>query len=399
MRVLFLYLFFPDMTKSSDMYIDIVKEFAKRGDEVTVVAPSVNGAPTKLSMIDNIEVLRVKTNKLLNVNPIKKAVATMLLPHQFERAINRHLNGRYDLIVTSTPPITFSTLAAKLSKRWGSQVYLILRDIFPQNAMDLQMIPHPLIFKYFRSVEKKLYRISDHIGCMSQGNIDYLKLHNPEVELKKLHLLPNWSPSDPINTSNRDFIRERYAIQDKFVAIFGGNIGKPQRIENLVELAQRVLKYPDVRILFIGEGAEFDNLVSMVSKRNLTNVIIKSSIHRDDFDQLTAACDIGLISLDQRFTIPNIPSKSVTYLNAGIPILASVDINTDYGYLLQEEMKAGLWAPAGNHDELFERFEQLYLNKELRDQLGSNGKNYLLENLTVEDTYNTIQSCFAAVRG
>lgn len=397
MRILFLTLSFSDLTQGDSFYGDIVKEFGRQGHNITAVAPLKGDGETYLQDLGNIKTLWVKSIKQLNVSPIRKGIANLLLPYQYEKAITKYLQGNFDLIIIPTPPITFSSLATKLKKKWNAKVYLILRDIFPQNAKDLQMINNPLVFSFFRRKEKQLYKISDQIGCMSQGNIDFVKIHNPEVDSKKLHLLPNWCGNSDIPFFDKEKIKEKYGLKDKFVALFGGNIGRPQRFENLLELAKRASVYRDVVFMFVGAGTEFNRLQQEVENNKIDNVVVKKSIPRADFEQLTAACDLGLISLDQRFTIPNIPSKTISYAKVSVPILASVDVSTDYGFLLQDKMKAGLWAPAGEHGLVFNAFERLYKDKSLRDSLGKNGRDYLIHHLMVDKSYQKIMEAIGYV--
>ena len=93
------------------------------------------------------------------------------------------------MILYSTPPITFCGVVEYFQKRDNAKTYLMLKDIFPQNAVDLGMMKTTgakgLIYKYFRKQEKKLYAISDRIGCMSQANVEYVLKDNPEVSKEK----------------------------------------------------------------------------------------------------------------------------------------------------------------------------------------------------------------------
>ena len=141
MRVLFLLLYHPEPHESSNLYADLVGEFVKNGHEVTVVSAAKEGQPTALQREENVNVLRVKTQKIFNVHPLLKGIATVRMPYQFKRAIKKHLSEYiFDLIITPTPPITFVDIVAWLKRKHTLQSYLILRDIFPQNARDLGMI-------------------------------------------------------------------------------------------------------------------------------------------------------------------------------------------------------------------------------------------------------------------
>lgn len=390
MRVLFLYLLYPKPHESSGMYSALVNEFVKNGHEVVIVCGSKNGEPTSFTNENNAEILRVKTQKILNVNPIMKGIATVRFPFHLKKAISKHLTGRvFDLIIAPTPPITFVDIIVFFKKKYPVKACLILRDIFPQNARDLDMMTNPLLFNYFRRREKKLYRYCDYIGCMSQGNINYIIKHNPEVPSKKLFLLPNWQ--NVSSFSEVDFsVKEKYGLKGKFVAIFGGNIGEPQKIENIIILAEAYRHDEQIAFLVMGKGTKKKYLEQLVAAHNLKNVIVKDTLPRQDYERLVCNADIGLISLSEKFTIPNIPSKTLAYFNAKIPILASIDENTDYGQLL-EKANAGLWSVTGDIETYKKNFNTLYQNAELRKQMGENGYAYFLKYLTTGKAYETIK--------
>jgi glycosyltransferase involved in cell wall biosynthesis len=278
-------------------------------------------------------------------------------------------------------------------------MYLILRDIFPQNALDLGMMnPKGLAYAYFRKKEKEMYYASDYIGCMSPGNIDYVKKHNPEQDASKLHLLPNWAWLQP-NLEEQEIIRikEQYGLLDKFIVVFGGNIGKPQKMENIVALAKSCITNKDLFFLIIGGGNEKEHLDKMILQENLSNVRVKDFLSREEFFKVLQIADVGLISLSEHFTIPNIPSKSLVYFNAKVPILASVDLNTDFGTHL-ESIGAGLWAEAGKTEILKEKLMQLYNNPDKKKEMGENGYQYFKNNLLASMAYERIFTQVTALK-
>ena len=70
--------------------------------------------------------------------------------------------------------------------------YLLLKDIFPQNAVDLGMFSKGgLLYRMFRKKEERLYQLSDYIGCMSPANVDYILRHNREVDIHRVEVCPN----------------------------------------------------------------------------------------------------------------------------------------------------------------------------------------------------------------
>lgn len=391
-KVIFLALGYPNIKNSTHLYTDLMQEFVKQGHDVLVVAPASKNNGYGLQTEGNIKVLRVSTLPLFRVSAIRKGIANLLLPFQYKRAIRNHFDTLdYDLIILPTPPITLVTVASWLKKKSSGKVYLILRDIFPQNAVDLKMMKKESFFhKYFRKQELKLYNISDVIGCMSEANVSYVKNHNPSVESKKLHLLPNWERLPAlVSEAEIKTINEKFDLTDKFVAIFGGNLGRPQKMENIVNLANSCKEYNDIYFLILGKGTEKENIRKLISKFDLKNFKLMESLPKKEYIQILAAADIGLISLSDEFTIPNYPSKVLTYFGLKKPVLASLDLNTDFGQML-EETNSGLWSEAGKIEDLKKNLLWFYNNKEEGIKMGENGYNHMKTNLTPEIAYQTI---------
>ncbi len=394
MKVLFLMFSFPDMNKSFNMYTTLVEEFVKDGHEVTVVAPGSDW--TGIYFENKIPILRVKSLPIKNVPNYLKGISNLLLPFQFGRAINKFYKGKsFDLIITPTPPITLVDLASKIKRKYKSKFYLILRDIFPQNAVDLVFIEEDgLLHKYFKRKEKKLYQEADFIGCMSQGNIDFVLKNNPEVSISKFHELKNFQKQYLGFGFNKEQLKIKYGLENKFVVVFGGNMGKPQQLENVLALADSVSSYREILFLLLGEGVEMNKLEKEINRIGLENIKIQRTIPKQEYQDLISVCNVGLISLNEKFTIPNIPSKALDYFNVGIPVLASLDSVTDFGKILEKE-ECGLWSLAGDILQLKNNLIKLYTSKDFTEQLGNNGKRYFIHNLLPENAYHTIMQAIS----
>jgi len=240
------------------------------------------------------------------------------------------------------------------------------------------------VFSYFRRKEKKLYKIADSIGCMSQKNIDYIHEHNPKIDIEKLHILSNWTRVKE-NLSNPPKTESNYDFKDKFVAVFGGNFGLPQKIEFLIEVAEKLRERKDILFYLVGEGTE------MGKDKNLQNVSINCQMPREEYLDLLKNCHVGLVNLSDKFTIPNIPSRTLSYWSLKLPVLAAVDKSTDYGRLL-EECNGGLWSITGDTNAYISNLLLLLNNPEKRIQMGKNGFNYLVSKLNSETAYKKIIS-------
>jgi glycosyltransferase involved in cell wall biosynthesis len=391
-KIIFLALGFPDVAKYTNLYTDLIHEFHNNGHDVLVLAPAENTKDTGLRLEGGVNVLRVATLPLFNVGIVKKGLANLLLSWQYKKALKQHnITLDFDLILMPTPPITLTSTARWIKNNSGAKLYLILRDIFPQNAVDLKMMDGDgIIHAFFRKKEIELYNIADYIGCMSPANVNYIKEHNIDVVPEKLHLLPNWEnlPNYKEGKSSEALLA-KYKLRNKFIVIFGGNIGRPQKMENIIELAKICQKIPEIVFFIIGTGTEKQKLTDLVQKENLANVILEDKIPKTDYNDLLRLSDVGLISLSEEFTIPNFPSKVLSYFGNKKPVLASVDLNTDFGTIL-EEVKAGYWAEAGATKDLKKKLLLLYHDENLRAQMGENGYTYMEENLLPNKAYKTI---------
>lgn len=398
MKVLFLGLAVSSLERPQNLYSDLVCEFHRRGDHITLIAPTFSSTGEGFLTENGIPVIRVKTMKLFGPGIIMKGIANILLPWQYKRALKKSkIPLDFDLVIMPTPPITLISLANWLKKKHKASVYLILRDIFPQNAIDLKLMrQNSIVHRYFRKKEKNTYKVANTIGCMSQGNIDYVIRHNPEFDPSKFHLLPNWGPLRPhIDKNEITRIKEEYGIQGKFVAIYGGNIGMPQKVENIVSLAEACTDIKDIFFLIIGDGTERARLEKFITDKQLSNIrFISQKLSAANYFNVLQAADVGLISLSEEFTIPNIPSKALAYYNAKKPVLASLDRNTDFNVIL-DKAQAGLWAEAGDTEALKEKLLYLYENKAACEKMGLNGYDFFRENLLTSHAYETIIRAFA----
>ena len=155
----------------------------------------------------------------------------MTLEGKFISAIKKYFSDvKFDLVLYSTPPITLQKAVQFVKKRDKAITYLLLKDIFPQNAVDLGMLSKHgvkgILYKYFRKKEKILYANSDYIGCMSQANVDYVINHNPEVNPEIVEICPNCIEPMSIIKSNiaeADAFKAKYHIpQNKILLLYKG---------------------------------------------------------------------------------------------------------------------------------------------------------------------------------
>lgn len=401
MNILFVSLSKFENTHNRGIYIDLIRYFAQKGHNVFVVSPRERrfGKPTEYVVEDGVHILRVKTGNITKTNVLEKGVSTLLIEKQFINAIKKYFADlKFDLVLYPTPPVTFDRVIKYIKKRDNAKSYLMLKDIFPQNAVDLGIMKkNSLIYRYFRLREKRLYKASDYIGCMSQANVDYILEHNDFLNPKCVEICPNAIQPLSIanfNKNNVDEVRRKYRIPLlSVVFIYGGNLGKPQGLGFLLEVLEKNANKKDFYFVVVGSGTEYETIKEFIDSKSLTNVRLIKQLPKHEYDELLSVCDVGLIFLDNRFTIPNFPSRLLSYMEVGLPVVAATDIATDVGEVI-ESGKFGFWCENGDVDSFNSYLDALAANEKLRTKYGINARKFLEENYTVTIVSNTILSHF-----
>ncbi len=390
MNILFLNISLPHLSESG-VFTDLIKEFATQGHNIKVATPLRDKGIEGINNEAGIDVLRFKTDQLTNNSSnIQKGIAYIKLAYQFPRAIKRFFGKeKFDLIISHSLPTEIGIIARILKRRYKAKFYLMLCEYIWQDAVSLGFFKeNSIVCKYYKWLEKITVKTADYIGSPSQGNIDFTLKYYPWAKDKNIHLLHYTQAPIELKKSDEN-IKRKLGIEGKFAAIYGGNMSIAQKIENVIDVAEACKDYEDILFLLLGRGQDLISIKENVKERNLTNVLFLDFLPKNDYLQLLSVCDIGLVSLNEKLAIPNIPSKTLSYFNLSIPVVASIDRNTDYGQYL-EEAKAGLWSYAGDTEKFKENILTLYQNPSLRKKMGQNGYAFYLKNMLPSVGYQMI---------
>lgn len=401
MNILFLSLLDFDSLKESNIYTDLLEEFVKNGHKVSIISPIEKrnkGEERVIKDSDNCTILKLKIGNIQKSNLIEKGISTITIENKFLNGIKKYFsNIKFDLVLYSTPPITFQKVVSYVKKRDCAKSYLLLKDIFPQNAVDIEKISNKgIIYRYFRVKEKKLYKVSDFIGTMSEGNTRFLLEHNKFVKKELVEINPNSikiKDHIPLSSIEKRKIKKKMGIDNaKLVLLYGGNLGAPQGIGFLLDIVNYLEKLDEVCLLIIGSGTEYKKIEKYLVNNQITNTKLYPSLPKSDYIQIEQCADIGLVFLDYRFTIPNIPSRMLGYLQAGLPILAATDVNTDFKDIIVEN-GFGKWSLHGDLKSFIENIE-LMKDPNLQQIMMQKGYDYLKEYCDVKNSYNKIIAHF-----
>ncbi len=375
-RILILVVYYlPSTMSSAKLMGDLAREFHRLGYEVLVAAPDSSiRRDREVTEEAGIKVLRVKTGEIRLAPRWMRAwreVALSFLLWRKGKAF--FLQYPCDLIVYYSPTIFFGSLVARLKRRYRCVSYLILRDIFPQWAVDTGLLRRGSLPHWFFQCKETLnYDVATIIGVQSPANLDYF-LERGLNRKYRLEVLYNWAATSGDRLSPPGEYRRRLGLEGKIVFFYGGNIGLAQDMDNIFRLAERLNDDPRAHFLFVGDGSEVPRLRALLDEKGLTNITFHASVDQETYLDMLSEFDVGLVSLDRGLKTQNFPGKILSYMDQSKPILASINPGNDLSDFL-EKHDAGLVCINGD-DDRFEAFARLLLEDEgLRRRLGCNAR-------------------------
>ncbi len=400
MNIIFVTIAYPRTSEESNLYSDLMDEFAEHGHNV-YVACSIEEKfklDTNLAQANGIDVLRIKTGNIIaNPNYLAKGLALLQLQSKFIRAINQYFKDiTFDLILYSTPPIQYNRIIKYLKRKSNATTYLLLKDIFPQNAIDIGLFEkwNP-VYWHFRRQEKETYRLSDRIGCMSPANVKYLLKNNVDLAPKKVEVCVNSLKDKGILNEHekiaiRNKIRKNLLINENdLLLIYGGNLGISQGLSFLFEILKTYKNFQNINFLIVGEGTWFNQIDRFIIEGDYKNVTLLKRVSPDDFKEMMIASDIGLIFLNPKFTIPNFPSRLTSYLEVGLPVIACTDYITDLGDIV-ESAQCGYKIISGDLKSFQKTIEDILAKPDYLKVVSHNSRKLFLKDYTTLLSYQTI---------
>ena len=316
---------------------DLAAEMLSQGFRPTIIVPT-SGMSDDWQIEDSagVEVLRLKAPPLRDISYLRRTLNESLLPWIMLRRMAKSplRQAPWEMIVWYSPSIFFGPFIAWLKRRSGAPAYLILRDIFPEWALDLGILGKGPAYWYFRAVAHYQYAKADIIGVQTRSNRGYMAGWSSKPR-RKLEVLNNWQHAAPNVGSSLDL--STTDLRGRKIFAYIGNMGVAQGMDILLDLAEALAHRPDAGLIFVGRGSDFARLQSNARQRKLTNSLFFDEIPATEIPGLLSQCFAGLISLDPAHKSHNIPGKFLSYLRAGIPVIARVNAGTDLIQIIDDE--------------------------------------------------------------
>lgn len=338
MRIALLADSFPPLRNSGAVQLrDLSLEFARQGHQLTVMLPAADlKQPWAMEDMDGVQVLRLRAPKTKDIGYVRRTVNEFVMPFAMRRHLRRSplAQQRWDGVIWYAPSIFHGPLASALKEFSKCRGYLIIRDIFPEWAADIGLMGRGLPYWVFKAVARYQYSVADTIGVQTPGNLAYFKGWAAGGG-RQLEVLQNWLANAPTTLCSINVAKTSLAGRKVFV--YAGNMGVAQGMGVLLDLAERLRARADIGFLFVGRGSDAQRLAAEARARGLNNVLFYDEIHPDEIPGLYAQCHVGLVALDPRHKTHNIPGKFLTYMQSGLPVLASINPGNDLAELIASE--------------------------------------------------------------
>jgi glycosyltransferase involved in cell wall biosynthesis len=348
--------YFPVRTSAAVQLEDLAIQLNSMGIQVVMLIPSGHlFHECSIQTRSNIQIIRLPSLRIKDVSYMRRLIGEVFL--SFTMGIGMFLGrgsipSKVDGIICYSPSIFFGPLLFFLKTKYNCRIYLILRDIFPQWAFDLGLIPNRAIYYCLKLIAHFQYQISDVIGVQSLSNLAYVNyLGNGKSEVLHNWLAKSSNTSCSINIQNT-------CLAGKKILVYAGNMGVAQNLDSLIHLAIKTSNQDNIGYVLVGRGSEVARLKLMSKHFNLSNVLFFEEIGSEEVDGLLKQCHAGLISLDMRHQTHNIPGKFLCYLRAGLPVIASVESKSDLSEMIRSQ-KVGFVIPYFDYESCIAAFQLL----------------------------------------
>ena len=385
----------PSRISAAVQMRDLAMELIAQGHQPTVLVPeSQQKESWSLEILEGISVLRLRAFRTRDVGHLKpignvrRAFAEISLPFAMLWGFSRSplANENWDGVVWFAPSIFTGLLVNRLKHRSECRAYLILRDIFPEWAVDSGVLRKGIAYKFLKMVEKYQYSVADVIGVQSPSDLDYMKNWSLEPD-QKIEVLNNWL-SAPKKESDR-CLTVSLGLPDKFIFVYAGNMGLAQGMDCMIRLAQNLSDRSELAFVFIGRGTEVARLKRMAAKKNLKNIFFHGEVEPWEVAGVLKQCHVGLLALDPRLKSHNIPGKLLTYLQVGLPVLARINIGNDLEKIINDYDVGRVCA--GDDDDGLQRFaEELIDHADVRAEMALRGKDLAIKMFSTKNTVDQL---------
>ncbi len=403
MKILLITPYFPpEVGSAAHLYYDMGEALQAKGHEITVLTglpryhvlgdqKKYRRRPFVWETYYGMRVLRIFTMDIPRNVPLFRGL------DQFFGALCFAMGGlflpSFDIALVYSPPLPSAWAALILSRVRGKAAILNVQDIFPQSAIDLGVLKNPLAIRIFRGMEALLYRHFPFIIVHSDGNRDYVINRGGPPD--QVRVIPNWVDTKAIIPSERqNALRRALSLDSHFIVLFAGIMGYSQDLDTIINCADRLKDHQEIAFLLVGDGLEKPRLQARARELRLHNVHFLPMQSKAEYSKVLAASDLCLVTLRKEVKTPVVPSKILSIMAAGRPVLTSLPLDGDAPRLIKAS-GAGICLAPESPEAMAQAILQLSKDKALLHKMGVEGRRYTERHLSLKVGASLLEDLFA----
>jgi colanic acid biosynthesis glycosyl transferase WcaI len=384
----------PEVGSASHLYYELGTELVKRGHKVTILTgyPAYNIDQKTLpaeyrsgwwmkERVNGMEVIRIRTIGMPRQIPVLRGLGQITLSLALSCSGLFLAKGAFDVVLVYSPPLFLGWTAFILRRLKGMKAVLNVQDLFPQSAIDLGVLRSKFLIKWFRRIESYLYRKSDMVAVHSPGNRDHVISCGGSVS--KVIVIPNLIDTKSIKPGerNNEFRRRHGISTDEYIVSFAGVIGLSQDIDTVIDAAKQMEHEQKIVFYIVGDGLEKPRL--MARAKGMSNVRFLPMLQKDEYVELLHASDICLATLRKEVRTPVVPSKIMSIMAAGRPLIAGLPLHGDAPKIV-EAARCGICVEPENPPALAEAVRRIYQNPGLAQEYRENGRKFVEQHYSLD---------------
>lgn len=399
--------FLPEIGSAAHLFHDLGIEFVKRGHRVSVLTgyPAYNVDPDNLpsqyrsgkrltEIVNGMQVIRVRSPRMPRHVPVLRGIEQVLMAMRFAFAGMFQVPNRADVVLVYSPPL-FLGLSA-LAIRWfrRGKVVVNIQDLFPQSAIDLGVLKSRFLISMFRKTESRIYRKANRITVHSEGNRQHVIRCGGFAE--RTIDVPNPVDDHSIVPGPREneFRRNMGVESRHLVFSFAGVIGLSQDLDTVIEAARQLSDLPEAVFYIVGDGIEKRRLVEKAN--GAPNVRFLPMLPVQEYVQLLHASDVCLVTLHKEVKTPVVPSKILSIMAAGRPILASLPLNGDAPKIIADA-KCGECIGPDDPATFAATVRKMCLERDRFAAMGTRGREYVVRHFSLEGCATVYERIFQSL--
>lgn len=392
----------PEIGAAANQLYELAQALTAKGHAVSVVSrfprhiseelqPKTKGKWVTREKRPEAEVVRVKIPHFPRSIPLMR---------ELEHLINiillvwaSLLGKRPEVTLVYSPPIVvgYAAVLARLFNK--SKVILNVQDLFPQSFIDVGIIKNRLLIVICRFFEKDLYRRVNMITVHSENNARIVE--ETVGDKNKVKVVPNWVDTDYIIPGNHDNkFRKEFGLENKFIISFAGCMGEGQDLDLILDCADKLRDNDHIVFLLAGNGPKYDYVKNRAQGMN--NVRVLPIQPREKYVNLLAASNVCIVTLSKLINTPVVPSKILSIMSSGRPLLASLPDISDAVAIIRKA-DCGICVNAADAEAFTSAVIRLYKDVRLLSRYGENGRKFVTNHFSLESCAVLYEKSFKEV--